>query len=70
MKIEPKSIQRFEWTCAVQSAIPQQDGSVRVTAQCGFGGQTANTLIALALAQGRLTVGEKGASKVYSRCAR
>lgn len=70
MKIDAKTIERYEWDCAVTAVAPAPGNGLRVNARCGYAGTVENVTINMSLADGRLTVREKNATKTYAKCQR
>lgn len=74
MKIEPKRIWGYEWSCDVLNASGMADGSLRASGQCGHVEKEAATLT-LSLALGRLTYKAQYRSGqdqtgIYQKCQR
>lgn len=74
MKIEPKRVWGYEWSCDVLNASGMADGALRVSAQCGHVEKEAATLT-LSLALGRLTYKAQFRSGhdqtgIYQKCQR
>ena len=70
MKIDAKTIERYEWDCAVTAVAPAAANGLRVNARCGYAGTVENVTINMSFADGRLTVREKNANKTYAKCQR